>query len=166
MSMRGASADPVLTAVAAARSAVGAVVRWGPAAGRVRQDALTGAGRVRAVVQRVTRASVTVDDEVVGSIGDGLRVLLGVTHDDGPALHGLRILPGELSCADTGAALQVVSQFTLYGDTRKGRRPSWTAAAPGAVAESLVEAVRASRATPVGQSRSTDKAPRRPHMPM
>ena len=50
-------------------------------------------------------------------------------------LHGLRILPGELSCADTGAALLVVSQFTLYGDTRKGRRPSWTAAAPGAVAE-------------------------------
>jgi D-tyrosyl-tRNA(Tyr) deacylase len=100
-------------------------------------------------VQRVTSASVTVEDEVVGAIGEGLLVLLGVTHDDGPAqvaamarkLHGLRILPGELSCADTGAALLVVSQFTLYGDTRKGRRPSWTAAAPGPVAEPLVDAV-------------------------
>ena len=106
-------------------------------------------GPVRAVVQRVTSASVTVDDEVVGSIGPGLLVLLGVTHDDGDAqvatmarkLHELRVLPGELSCADTGAGLLVVSQFTLYGDTRKGRRPSWTAAAPGAVAEPLVDAV-------------------------
>ncbi len=104
---------------------------------------------MRAVVQRVSSASVVVAGEVVGEIGDGLLVLLGVTHDDGPAqvttmarkLHGLRILPGELSCADTGAGLLVVSQFTLYGDTRKGRRPSWTAAAPGAVAEPLVEAV-------------------------
>lgn len=104
---------------------------------------------MRAVVQRVTSASVTVDGAVVGEIGAGLLVLLGVTHDDGPVqvasmarkLHGLRILPGELSCADTGAGLLVVSQFTLYGDTRKGRRPSWTAAAPGDVAEPLVEAV-------------------------
>ena len=104
---------------------------------------------MRAVVQRVTSASVTVADEVVGSIGEGLLVLLGVTHDDGPEqaatmarkLHELRILPGETSCAETGAGLLVVSQFTLYGDTRKGRRPSWTAAAPGPVAEPLVDAV-------------------------
>jgi len=92
---------------------------------------------------------VTVDGTIVGKVGAGLLVLLGITHDDGPAqvttmarkLHGLRILPGELSCADTGAGLLVVSQFTLYGDTRKGRRPSWTAAAPGSVAEPLVDAV-------------------------
>ena len=104
---------------------------------------------MRAVVQRVTSASVVVDGAVVGEIGEGLLVLLGVTHADGPAqvaamarkLHGLRVLPGELSCADTGAGLLVVSQFTLYADTRKGRRPSWGAAAPGPVAEPLVEAV-------------------------
>ena len=104
---------------------------------------------MRAVVQRVTSASVRVDDEVVGSIGEGLLVLLGVTHDDGPAqadvmarkLHELRILRDERSCAETGAGLLVVSQFTLYGDTRKGRRPSWGAAAPGPVAEPLVDAV-------------------------
>ena len=104
---------------------------------------------MRAVVQRVTSASVTVEGQVVGEVADGLLVLLGVTHEDGPAqveamarkLHGMRVLPGELSCEDTGAGLLVVSQFTLYGDTRKGRRPSWTAAAPGPVAEPLVEAV-------------------------
>jgi len=104
---------------------------------------------VRAVVQRVTSASVEVDGRVVGSIGTGLLVLLGVTHDDGPAqveamarkLHELRVLRDEQSCATTGAPLLVVSQFTLYGDTRKGRRPSWTAAAPGPVAEPLVEDV-------------------------
>ena len=104
---------------------------------------------MRAVVQRVSSASVTVDREVVGRIDAGLLVLLGITHDDGPAqveamarkLHELRVLPGERSCAETGAGLLVVSQFTLYGDTRKGRRPSWTAAAPGAVAEPLVDAV-------------------------
>jgi D-tyrosyl-tRNA(Tyr) deacylase len=104
---------------------------------------------VRAVVQRVTSASVTVEGAVVGGIGEGLLVLLGITHDDGPGqvetmarkLHELRLLRDERSCADTGAGLLVVSQFTLYGDTRKGRRPSWTAAAPGAVAEPLVDAV-------------------------
>ena len=104
---------------------------------------------MRAVVQRVTSASVTVDGEVVGAVGEGLLVLLGVTHDDGPQqvatmarkLHELRVLRDERSCAETGAGLLVVSQFTLYGDTRKGRRPSWTAAAPGAVAEPLVDAV-------------------------
>jgi D-tyrosyl-tRNA(Tyr) deacylase len=104
---------------------------------------------VRAVVQRVTSASVEVEGRVVGSIGPGLLVLLGITHDDGPTeveamarkLHELRVLREEQSCATTGAPLLVVSQFTLYGDTRKGRRPSWTAAAPGPVAEPLVEDV-------------------------
>lgn len=104
---------------------------------------------MRAVVQRVTHATVAVDGEVVGRIGEGLLVLLGVNHEDGPAqvdrmarkLHELRVLRDERSCADTGAGLLVVSQFTLYGDTRKGRRPSWTAAAPGPVAEPLVDAV-------------------------
>ncbi|MCW2607900.1 MAG: D-tyrosyl-tRNA(Tyr) deacylase [Frankiales bacterium] len=104
---------------------------------------------MRAVVARVSSASVTVDDDVVGAIGAGLLVLLGVTHDDGPPqveamarkLHELRLLHDEQSCATADAPLLVVSQFTLYGDTRKGRRPSWTAAAPGAVAEPLVDAV-------------------------
>lgn len=104
---------------------------------------------MRAVVQRVTSASVTVDGSIVGSIDEGLLVLLGITHDDGPAqvetmarkLHELRLLRDERSCAETGAGLLVVSQFTLYGDVRKGRRPSWTAAASGPVAEPLVEAV-------------------------
>jgi D-aminoacyl-tRNA deacylase len=103
---------------------------------------------VRAVVQRVTRASVTVDDAPVGTIGPGLLVLLGVTHSDTPPIahalarkiHGLRILAGELSVADVPeAGVLVVSQFTLYGDVRKGRRPTWAAAAPGAIAEPLVE---------------------------
>ena len=104
---------------------------------------------MRAVVARVLSAEVSVDGEVVGAIGAGLLVLLGVTHSDDRAtaaacarkLHELRILPGEASCAETGAALLVVPQFTLYGDTRKGRRPSWGAAAPGPVAEPLVAAV-------------------------
>lgn len=104
---------------------------------------------MRAVVQRVSSARVTVSDRVVGSIGSGLLVLVGVTHDDGPAqatalarkIFRLRILDGELSAADTGAQILVVSQFTLYADTRKGRRPSWQAAAPGPVAEPLVDAV-------------------------
>ena len=105
---------------------------------------------MRAVVQRVSSASVTVDGAVTGSIeGPGLLVLVGVTHTDTPAvaarladkLWGLRVLDGEKSCSDLGAPLLVVSQFTLYGDARKGRRPSWSAAAPGAVAEPLVDAV-------------------------
>jgi D-tyrosyl-tRNA(Tyr) deacylase len=105
---------------------------------------------MRAVAARVTSAAVRVDGEVVGEIaGPGLLVLLGVHRDDGPAqvetmarkLHELRLLRDERSCADTGAPLLVVSQFTLYGDTRKGRRPSWSAAAPPEVAEPLVEAV-------------------------
>ncbi|MFD0540114.1 D-aminoacyl-tRNA deacylase [Actinomadura luteofluorescens] len=105
---------------------------------------------MRAVVQRVSQASVSVDGRVVGAIeGPGLLVLVGVTHDDGAEsarrlaskLWGLRILDGEKSCSDVNAPLLVVSQFTLYGDARKGRRPSWTAAAPGPVAEPLVDAV-------------------------
>lgn len=104
---------------------------------------------MRAVVQRVTEASVTVDGEVVGAIGEpGLMVLLGVTHDDteqiadrlAAKIWTLRILRDELSCSDTGAPLLVVSQFTLYADTRKGRRPTWSAAAPGPVSEPLYEA--------------------------
>jgi D-tyrosyl-tRNA(Tyr) deacylase len=119
---------------------------------------------MRAVVQTVGRASVTVDDEVVGAIEDGLLVLLGVTHTDTPEtartmarkVHELRILDDERSAAETGAPVLVVSQFTLYGDARKGRRPSWTAAAPAEVAEPLVtevvEALR-TRGAPVATGR-------------
>lgn len=105
---------------------------------------------MRAVLQRVSRASVTVDGEVVGEITrPGLLALVGVTHDDGPEqvatmarkISELRILHDERSVLDEGAPVLVVSQFTLYADTRKGRRPSWNAAAPGPVAEPLVEAV-------------------------
>jgi D-aminoacyl-tRNA deacylase len=105
---------------------------------------------MRAVVQRVTQASVAVDGQVVGAIDEpGLLVLVGVTHDDtadqaaklAAKLWGLRILDGEKSCSDTGAQLLVISQFTLYADLAKGRRPSWSAAAPGPVAAPLVDAV-------------------------
>jgi D-tyrosyl-tRNA(Tyr) deacylase len=105
---------------------------------------------MRAVVQRVTQASVAVAGQVVGAIGEpGLLVLVGITHDDTPELAaklaaklwGLRILDGEKSCSDVGAPLLVISQFTLYADLAKGRRPSWSSAAPGPVAEPLVEAV-------------------------
>ncbi len=103
---------------------------------------------VRALVQTVSQASVTVDGETVGEIGDGLLVLLGVTHSDTTALaatmarkvHELRILDDDESAATLGLPLLVVSQFTLYGDARKGRRPSWTAAAPAEVAEPVVSA--------------------------
>ena len=104
---------------------------------------------MRAVVQRVASADVTVDGEVVGAIdGPGLVVLLGVTHDDGPAeiswmarkIWGLRILHDEQSASDIGAPLLVISQFTLYGDARKGRRPTWIAAAPGPVSEPVYDA--------------------------
>jgi len=104
---------------------------------------------VRVVVQRVTRASVTVAGEVVGRVDrPGLVVLVGATHADTPALAAalarkvadLRILRDERSALDEGAPVLVVSQFTLYADTRKGRRPSWSAAAPGPVAEPLVDA--------------------------
>ncbi len=112
---------------------------------------------MRAVVQRVKRASVRVEGEVVGAIGAGLCALVGVTHDDdaGTAaklaekLWTLRLFPaepdgggvGDLSVADVGGEVLVVSQFTLYADTRKGRRPSYVAAAPGSAAEPLVEEV-------------------------
>ena len=105
---------------------------------------------MRAVLQRVTRASVVVDGQVVGAIDrPGLLALVGATHDDGPAeveliarkIADLRILRDELSVLDVGAPVLVVSQFTLYADTRKGRRPSWNGAAPGPVAEPLVDAV-------------------------
>ena len=90
-----------------------------------------------------------VNGSVVGAIEEpGLLVLVGVTHDDTPEqaglaakLWGLRILDGEKSCSDIGAPLLVISQFTLYADLAKGRRPSWSAAAPGPVAEPLVGAV-------------------------
>ncbi len=105
---------------------------------------------VRAVVQRVSEASVRVGGQAVGAISEpGLLVLVGVTHDDtaekaaklAAKLWGLRILEGEKSCSDVSAPLLVISQFTLYADTRKGRRPTWQAAAPGPVAEPLVDAV-------------------------
>jgi D-aminoacyl-tRNA deacylase len=99
------------------------------------------------VVQRAFQASVTVAGTIVGSLtGPGLVVLIGVTHSDtdrqaaalARKIYHLRILPDERSCADAGAPLLVVSQFTLYGQTAKGRRPTWAAAAPRAVAEPLV----------------------------
>ncbi|UQA93850.1 D-aminoacyl-tRNA deacylase [Streptomyces halobius] len=105
---------------------------------------------MRAVVQRVDGACVDVAGETVGEIiGEGLCVLVGVTHEDtaqkaaqlARKLWSLRILQGEKSCSDTGAPLLVISQFTLYGDARKGRRPTWNAAAPGTVAEPLVDEV-------------------------
>ncbi len=105
---------------------------------------------MRAVVARVTEARVRVDGEVVGALDShGLLVLLGVHHADtadgarvmARKLHELRVLRDERSCAETGAGLLVVSQFTLHGDTRRGRRPSWSAAAPPEVARDLVEAV-------------------------
>ncbi|NBE99479.1 D-tyrosyl-tRNA(Tyr) deacylase [Nonomuraea sp. KC401] len=105
---------------------------------------------MRAVVQRVSSASVEVDGRTVGAVTEpGLLVLVGVTHTDTRAeaarlaakLWGLRILHGEKSCSDVSAPLLVISQFTLYGDARKGRRPTWQAAAPGPAAEPLVEAV-------------------------
>jgi D-tyrosyl-tRNA(Tyr) deacylase len=102
---------------------------------------------MRAVVQRVTRASVNADGKLTGEIGTGLVVLLGITHDDtaekaqrmAAKVRTLRILRDEQSVADTGAGMLVVSQFTLYGDARKGRRPTWNAAAPGEVAEPIYD---------------------------
>ncbi|MGW5717704.1 D-aminoacyl-tRNA deacylase [Amycolatopsis sp. NPDC003865] len=105
---------------------------------------------MKAVAARVTRADVTVDGEVVGAIDEpGLLVLLGIHVDDDAAkaavmarkLHELRVLRDEESCATANAPLLVVSQFTLYGDTKKGRRPSWTRAARPEVAEPLVDTV-------------------------
>ena len=119
---------------------------------------------MRIILQRVSQASVSVVDEdagpdemgagetgteeTVGRIeGPGLVALVGVTHGDGPEqvekladkTWNLRLLPGERSCADLDAPILAVSQFTLYGDARKGRRPSWSQAAPGPVSEPLFE---------------------------
>jgi D-tyrosyl-tRNA(Tyr) deacylase len=105
---------------------------------------------VRVLVQRVSSARVVVDGDVVGEMspnGQGLLAFVGVTHTDNrdiaarmaEKLWRMRILDGEASAADVGAPILVVSQFTLYADTRKGRRPTWNAAAPGAVAEPLVD---------------------------
>ncbi|GAA3729753.1 D-aminoacyl-tRNA deacylase [Salinactinospora qingdaonensis] len=105
---------------------------------------------MRVVAQRVSHAAVTVDGTVVGAIdGPGILALVGVTHEDteeqarriARKLWTLRMLPEEQSCSDIAAPLLVISQFTLYGDARKGRRPTWQAAAPGPVAEPLVETV-------------------------
>lgn len=102
---------------------------------------------MRAVLQRVTSAAVVVAGETVGAIDrPGLFALVGVTHGDGPEqvstlarrIAELRILDGERSVLDEGAPVLVVSQFTLYADTRKGRRPSWNGAAPAEIAEPLV----------------------------
>ena len=106
---------------------------------------------MRVLVQRVSSATVSVDRQVVGSIrpdSQGLLAFVGVTHDDevdktrrlAEKLWQLRILDGDQSASDNNAPIMVVSQFTLYADTGKGRRPSWNAAAPGAVAEPLVAA--------------------------
>ena len=104
---------------------------------------------MRLVVQRVSRAAVEVDGEVVGSIvGPGLMVLCGVRNGDtvpdaeklADKVWNLRIMADERSCAELGAPLLVVSQFTLYADVRKGRRPSWNEAAPRPVSEPLVDA--------------------------
>ncbi len=105
---------------------------------------------MRAVLQRVTGARVEVDGEVVGEITrPGLLALVGVAHADGEdqvdrmarKIAELRILRDERSVVDAGAPVLVVSQFTLHGDTRKGRRPSWSAAAPGEVAEPVIDAL-------------------------
>jgi D-tyrosyl-tRNA(Tyr) deacylase len=102
---------------------------------------------MKAVVQRVSHAQVVVDDSTVGEIGTGLLVLLGVTHDDSvdvarrlaAKIWNLRMMRDEKSAADLDAGILVASQFTLYGDARKGRRPTWTAAAPGPIAEPLYD---------------------------
>ncbi|WP_062314052.1 D-aminoacyl-tRNA deacylase [Demequina rhizosphaerae] len=105
---------------------------------------------MKAVLQRASRASVTVDGAVTASFDrQGIVALVGVTHGDGPEqvqtiarkIAELRILSDERSVSDVDAPVIVVSQFTLYADTRKGRRPSWNGAAPGPVAEPLVESV-------------------------
>ena len=104
---------------------------------------------MRLVIQRVTTAAVTVDDQVVGSIDrPGLVILAGVTHDDtiedarrlADKAWRLRIMTDEKSASDLGAPILVVSQFTLYADLRKGRRPSWSAAAPQPVSEPPIDA--------------------------
>ena len=120
---------------------------------------------MRVLVQRVSSARVTVDGATVGEIspaGQGLLALVGITHTDDAALAAkmaeklwrLRILDDEVAAADVGAPILVVSQFTLYGNTTKGRRPTWNAAAPRAVAEPLVDAFAAALATLGAQVRT------------
>lgn len=106
---------------------------------------------MKAVLTRVSEASVTVDDEVVGSITDGVLALVGIGRDDAPdawqtmvrKIAELRILPGERSVSEVGAPVLLVSQFTLLGRTAKGRRPSWSDAAPGEVAKIVMEKIAA-----------------------
>ena len=111
---------------------------------------------MRAVIQRVLEASVSVDGKIVGRLAEpGLLVYLGVSHADGPEqvrwtarkVRDLRLLREERSVAETGSPVLVISQFTVYGDARKGRRPTWQAAAPGPVSEPLYDAVCAELAT-------------------
>jgi D-tyrosyl-tRNA(Tyr) deacylase len=108
------------------------------------------AGDMRAVIQRAIDGRVEVDGrQVSGFLGQGLVVLLAITHDDGPdqvatmirKIAELRLLRGELNVLEAAAPVMLISQFTLYADTKKGRRPSWSAAAPAAQAEPLVEQV-------------------------
>lgn len=105
---------------------------------------------MKALIQRVSEARVVVDGRTVGAINEpGLCVLVGITHDDGPKqvetiarkIASLRIMRDEKSASDLAAPVLVISQFTLYGDARKGRRPTWNQAAPGPVAEPLVDAL-------------------------
>lgn len=106
---------------------------------------------MKAVLTRVSEASVTVDGEVVGSITDGVLALVGIGRDDAPdawqtmvrKIAELRILPGERSVSEVGAPVLLVSQFTLLGRTAKGRRPSWSDAAPGEVAKMVMEKIAA-----------------------
>ena len=106
---------------------------------------------MKAVLTRVSEASVTVDDEVVGSITNGVLALVGIGRDDAPdawqtmvrKIAELRILPGERSVSEVGAPVLLVSQFTLLGRTAKGRRPSWSDAAPGEVAKIVMEKIAA-----------------------
>ena len=106
---------------------------------------------MKAVLTRVSEASVTVDGEVVGSITDGVLALVGIGRDDAPdawqtmvrKIAELRILPGERSVSEVGAPVLLVSQFTLLGRTAKGRRPSWSDAAPGEAAKIVMEKIAA-----------------------
>jgi D-tyrosyl-tRNA(Tyr) deacylase len=106
---------------------------------------------MKAVLTRVSEASVTVDGEVVGSITNGVLALVGIGRDDAPdawqtmvrKIAELRILPGERSVSEVGAPVLLVSQFTLLGRTAKGRRPSWSDAAPGEVAKMVMEKIAA-----------------------
>ena len=119
---------------------------------------------MKAVLTRVSEASVTVDDEVVGSITNGVLALVGIGRDDAPdawqtmvrKIAELRILPEERSVSEMGAPVLLVSQFTLLGRTAKGRRPSWSDAAPGEVAKIVMEKIAAGlreRGVVVGEGR-------------